>query len=171
MGDITARGHPESEPLPWIEDPHALVRGPTDTPKPAGFGPWPENAWHRIAHAGTYDDQWRKTRSPLPPKDFHPRYFNCAHPQLQLDAPPAPGCQVRAINLSAAPLADFSVPEIHLEVTAARRGISRSWPLHMDTLTLDTEAREISLRWSAGIPIPADTEPALRLGLGSGRPT
>jgi hypothetical protein len=71
------------KPLPNIEDPQCLIRSPKDHPRPVGFGFY-GRAWHpRVSSVGTYDEQWRKTRSPDPPADFKYDYYNAAHPELQ----------------------------------------------------------------------------------------
>jgi uncharacterized protein YjbI with pentapeptide repeats len=68
----------ELHPLPNVELPGALVRSPSDKPRPAGFGPldftWPE----RSSKTGTYDDEWLKTRFPGVAKDFDLAAFNAA---------------------------------------------------------------------------------------------
>ena len=50
--------------------------------RPQGFGlvsPW----WRqRQQYAGTYDEAWLEKRHPLPPEDFDPRFWQCAHPDL-----------------------------------------------------------------------------------------
>lgn len=64
--------------LPNIEQPNALVLSPDDRPAPAGFGAlnfsWP----HRLSKAGTYDDQWLKTRFPGYADDIDWSIFNAA---------------------------------------------------------------------------------------------
>ncbi|MCF1436216.1 DUF2169 domain-containing protein [Agrobacterium vitis] len=50
--------------------------------EPQGFGlvsPW----WRsRQQYAGTYDEAWLSKRHPLLPRDFDPRFWQCAHPDL-----------------------------------------------------------------------------------------
>ena len=65
-------------PLPNIEDPRRLVRGPKDTPTPAGFSAidftWPQ----RASKAGTYDAKWLKDCYPGFPPDTDWSMFNAA---------------------------------------------------------------------------------------------
>ncbi|XKM13221.1 DUF2169 domain-containing protein [Orbaceae bacterium ac157xtp] len=51
---------------------------------PAGFGHFGRGWQPRIAHAGTFDDQWLAERHPLLPLDFDSRHYNSAHPRLQM---------------------------------------------------------------------------------------
>lgn len=68
--------------LPNLEDPKRLLKVYGDTPPPAGFG-FVGPHWHpRAKLAGTYDEAWQKTRAPLLPTDFDPRFFNAASPGL-----------------------------------------------------------------------------------------
>lgn len=65
-------------PLPNLELPHSLIAAPGDRPEPASFGPidqmWPQ----RLPKAGTYDDNWIKTRAPGLADDIDWEFFNVA---------------------------------------------------------------------------------------------
>ena len=65
----------DSMPLPNIEDPACLIKAPSDRPHPIGFGSVPPHWQPRAKYAGTYDDLWKKHRSPLPPEDLDPRFY------------------------------------------------------------------------------------------------
>lgn len=64
--------------LPHLEDPKHLLTSPSDTPRPAGFGPidpsWPE----RVSRAGTYDAKWLDEDFPGFARDLDPAYFMTA---------------------------------------------------------------------------------------------
>ncbi len=77
--------------LPWVEHPDHPATDITRSPLPAGFGPWPENAGHRLPHMGTRDLQWQRERAPRPPRDFNPLFHNQADPRLQWPEAPSPG--------------------------------------------------------------------------------
>ncbi|MFH1019071.1 MAG: DUF2169 domain-containing protein [Pseudomonadota bacterium] len=61
------------------------IGAPTDQPEPAGFAPldrmWPQ----RFQKAGTYDEQWQKTRWPYFPGDMDYEFFNMAPADQRLD--------------------------------------------------------------------------------------
>ena len=69
--------------LPNIEDPRHLIRSPKDHPLPVGFGFYGRDWVPRVNHLGTFDEDWRKQRSPELPRDFSFAYYNAAHPDLQ----------------------------------------------------------------------------------------
>lgn len=51
----------------------------------AGFGVLAPNLLPRRAMLGTYDNNWRLRRNPLPPEDFDPAFYNAAPPDQQID--------------------------------------------------------------------------------------
>jgi hypothetical protein len=127
--NLTGRGHfgkarsktVHQKPLPNIESPNHLIRSPKDHPKPAGFGFY-GRAWHpRAGFLGTYDDQWRKTRSPEPPVDFRHEYYNAAHPDLQWDGYLAGDEAVELIHLTPdQPVWRFNLPHTHPVCTVGK---------------------------------------------------
>ena len=70
---------------PQIEDPRAPCS--SRRPAPIGFGPIPSDWEPRMRYAGTHDEVWLKTRAPVPPVDFDPRYNCCASPELWSETP------------------------------------------------------------------------------------
>jgi hypothetical protein len=68
--------------LPNIEDPQHLISTPADRPSPAGFGFVAKSWMPRVAYAGTYDDQWQKSRAPLVPDDYNSRFTVAASERL-----------------------------------------------------------------------------------------
>ncbi len=51
----------------------------------AGFGAIPKTLLPRRSLAGTFDDDWRYRRQPLPPADFDPGFLNSARPDQQIE--------------------------------------------------------------------------------------
>ena len=70
--------------LPNLEDPRNRINAWNIRPRPAGFGFYGRGWAPRLAYAGTYDDKYMKERHPLLPADFSFRFFNGAHPDLQV---------------------------------------------------------------------------------------
>jgi len=70
--------------LPNLEDPRNLISAWNSRPRPAGFGFYGRSWAPRLAYAGTYDEKYMKERHPLLPADFSYRFFNGAHPDLQV---------------------------------------------------------------------------------------
>jgi hypothetical protein len=153
--------------LPWIEALDAGARRTRHADVPAGLGYWPENAAHRSIHAGTYDDAWQKERAPDLPADFNPRFYNCAHPDLQLDQAPAPGTPIRLAHLARQPFIDCVFPALSLSVQArtASGHLHPPRPLTPDTLVIEPEQDRLSVVWRTLIPAGAgsDTVRTVRL--------
>ncbi|GAC1538778.1 MAG: DUF2169 domain-containing protein [Polyangiales bacterium] len=72
-------------PLPNIEDPNRLVRGPADRPPPAGFGPYDLSWPQRASKAGTSDRKWFEELFPGLASDVDESMFNMAPEDQQLD--------------------------------------------------------------------------------------
>ncbi len=70
--------------LPNLEDPRNLISAWNSRPRPAGLGFYGRSWAPRLAYAGTYDEKYMKERHPLLPADFSYRFFNGAHPDLQV---------------------------------------------------------------------------------------
>ena len=98
--------------LPNIEDPNQLIGGYGAVVAPCGFGFTSPNWQPRARFAGTYDEQWNKTRKPLLPVDFDRRFFNAAAPGLV-----APGYlrgdeDVVVLNAAPVPRLAFRLPGV-----------------------------------------------------------
>jgi len=70
--------------LPNLEDPRNRINAWNVRPRPAGFGFYGRGWAPRLAYAGTYNEAYMKERHPLLPADFSFRFFNGAHPDLQV---------------------------------------------------------------------------------------
>jgi hypothetical protein len=68
--------------LPNIENPADLISKPGQSPKPTGFGMIAPYWQPRASYAGTYDENWRRNVSPLPPADLDPRFYSSSPPGL-----------------------------------------------------------------------------------------
>lgn len=71
--------------LPNVEYPDQLVTSEKDQPRPAGMGRIEVHWEPRIQRAGTYDDEWVKTRAPGLPDDTDTDYFMDAAEDQWLD--------------------------------------------------------------------------------------
>ena len=141
----------EGEPLPNLEDPRHLVRNYTDTPPPAGFGFIGAGWMPRRQYAGTYDEAWEKTRSPLLPEDFDRRFYNAA-PLDQV----APGYlrgdePVVIVNAVPEGRLSFSLPgqpPPPCTITMQDRAVHTP-PARLDTVILDPDNGQVRLIWRA----------------------
>ena len=101
-------------PLPNIEYPDQLISGWKDNPSPAGFNAI-DCAWSpRRELAGTYDENWRRTRFPSWAEDFDPHYRNCAPLDQQGKNYFVGGELVEILNMSENGTLSFQIPKVHL---------------------------------------------------------
>jgi hypothetical protein len=147
-------------PLPRIEDPKALIRTPEDHPKPVGFGFY-HRAWQpRAACAGTFDDAWRKNRSPKLPEDFNYHFYNGAHPDLQVKGYLNGDEPVELVNLTPEGLARFDLPGIMPACLIKRINAQESEKvkLNLDTVFIEPDKRNFSLVWRGAAKLAALSE-------------
>jgi hypothetical protein len=155
----------DGQPLPNIEDPRNLVRAFTDHPRPAGFG-FCSRAWKpRAGCIGTFDEKWRKTRSPRLPVDFRFDYYNAAHPDLQPPGYLRGDEDVALANLTPGGVLRFRLPGIapavevvktdRYEVPFDRPATEQVVPLPMnlDTLCLIPDEMRLYLVWRGVLPM------------------
>jgi hypothetical protein len=152
--------------LPNLEDPeHPLERFGQVVP-PAGFGFISPHWQPRSAHAGTYDEAWRKQRMPRLPKDFDRRFFNAASPGLV-----APGYlkgdePVTLLHAAPRPLS-FSLPGQPPPRVTVRLAFSGDVELEMrlDTCIIDTDIQRVMLFWRGSIPLEDGPDDVLDLAV------
>ena len=147
-------GPPEAwrnQPVPAPQIGAELGIAPTDAP--AGLGPVPPFWRPRARHAGTYDAAWQASRRPLLPKDFDPRFWQCA-PEDQIARPFLRGDErYRLTNLHPDhPEASGRLPGLGFAVRVDDRPSVR---LNLDGVQFDwrTDAL-ILLTWRARFPLP-----------------
>jgi hypothetical protein len=111
--------------LPNLEDPRNLIHSWKSRPRPVGFGFYGRGWAPRLRYAGTYDDAYMKNRHPLPPADFSYRFFNGAHPDLQVDGYLRGDEEVELLNVCPGePHVRFRLPGIVPKVTVSRWTVS-----------------------------------------------
>lgn len=127
--------------LPNIEDPKFTIQNPKDHPKPVGFGFYGRAWYPRVSYLGTYDEHWRKTKSPDPPADFKYDYYNCAHPDLQLNGYLSGGEPVVLINLTERQsMVQFELPKLQLGAMVEKSG--EALAAYLATQGLDQESTQ-----------------------------
>jgi hypothetical protein len=167
----------EGRRLPNLEDPAALVRSPRDRPFPAGTGFFGRGWKPRVSSMGTFDEAWRRDRSPRMPLDFRSDHFNAAHPALQRESFLRAGEEVELRNVHhALPRITFLLPQVELfgvavfTVKVVREGklVSRervaAIPLNLDTLCILPDEDRFFLLWRGAVALHVEAEP-VRCGL------
>jgi hypothetical protein len=140
--------------LPWLESLESPGQRTRHADRPVGFGHWPENAPHRQPHGGTYDDAWQDQRAPRLPLDFNPRFYNVAHPELQLAQAPAAGTPIGLAHLATQPAINTHMPDLQLAVqaTTAAGATQKVLSLRSDTLVIEPDFMRMSQVWRAALP-------------------
>jgi hypothetical protein len=154
----------EGTALPNIEDPGYLIRAVHDRPKPVGFGFYGKTWMPRVRYLGTYDEKWRKERSPLPPDDFSFDFYNAAHPDLQVQGYLRGDETVELVNLSREGKLDFQLPSIGLSCLVKKQDepdpyadesswVTESVVMNIDTLCILPDVKRFYLTWRGLCPI------------------
>jgi hypothetical protein len=145
-----SRLRPEEVTLPNIEDPNELIERMRDRPPPAGFGFIGRQWQPRVAFAGTYDQAWMDTRSPLLPEDFDERYYNGAHPDLVTKEHLKGGEAVEIVNASPQGTLKFTLPTFKPRIALVSALLEREFlEPRFDTLILEPDEKRVVLVWRA----------------------
>ena len=136
--------------VPNIDDPDNALAWLGQTPAPVGFGAIAPS-WHpRVAHAGTYDEAWRKQRAPYLPNDFDARFFRTASDGLGFDAELAGGAPMAFDGFHPERGLSFALPRCQLDVSARVAGAVQSLPARLDTVVIELlEPCWMSMTWRA----------------------
>lgn len=125
-------------PAPQIEHPGDPITGVSDHHEPAGFGAIAPHWSPRADYAGTFDAAWKATRMPLMPADFDLRFYNVAHPSLQLPARLRQGDAIAISGMSEDGLFAIEVPAVAARATARfADGRSAAARLEIDTALIE----------------------------------
>jgi hypothetical protein len=141
-------------PAPQVEAPAEPISELGKTYRPQGLGPL-ARAWQpRRGMAGTFDDDWLRSRWPALPRDFRFDHYNSSHPDLI--APKYLGAiePVLLEGLSPEGTQAFRLPG-HVVVLALRlvNGKVGAAGMTLDTVEIDAGRRECSLVWRAKLPV------------------
>ena len=140
--------------LPNFEDPKHLIGSWSDRPAPAGFGAIASHWQPRVALAGTYDDQWMRTRHPLLAEDMDDRFYQCAPVDQQAPAFLRGGEPVVLHRLTASGSLRFALPKLYLGFETrfydGSRELHKNRRLH--TVILEPDFPRVSLVWHSALP-------------------
>lgn len=133
--------------------------------EPQGLGlvsPW----WKfRQQHAGTYDEAWLEERHPLLPRDFDPRFWQSAHPDL-IATPGLVGNEMYRLDglHKDFPRAEGQLPNLALGV-GCTTGSGEEWHvLVLDGVQFDWRRDDrVILTWRTRFPLPEAGDASLTL--------
>ncbi|MET1254929.1 DUF2169 family type VI secretion system accessory protein [Aliikangiella maris] len=133
--------------LPNIENPEQLIQKITDTPEPAGCGFTLPHWQPRVTLAGTYDEQWLTTKSPLLPDDFRSDFFNAASPGLIAPKYLCGDEKVQISNMTRNGLLIFELPKLNPYCSIELTDSDNPMPLLLDTVIINLKNQQVELIW------------------------
>jgi len=151
-GFATHRSHLRGQLAPNIEDPRKPYRS-WRRGRPAGFGPIARHWSPRVQLAGTYDQAWEESRSPLLPADFDRRFYQCAPEDQQAQGFLKGGEIVELHNLTPDGFLSFRLPRVTLGMTT--RFYDGTMSRHRATLhsvIIHPDERRFQLVWHSQLP-------------------
>lgn len=157
----------EGAPLPNLEDPTGLLESPDERPRPACFGPIAPSWKPRPLYAGTYDEAWKRDVFPFLPRDFDPRFLQCAPPDQILPGYIQGGEPVVIAGASAQGALQGSLPTVNPEVTVRIGDRIEQPPLRCDTVLLDAERPAVTLVWRAQLSVQGAVPDVRRIEVSS----
>jgi len=141
----------ESLALPQVENPADLISTPHRRPMPWGFAAIPQVWQPRAGYAGTYDDNWRRTRMPLPPVDQDPRFYSSASPGLC-------SSQYLSGSESVVVAGAWRSGRLHFELPGTVPNVSilcgnrcDELPVHLDTVLVEPDEDRLILVWKGAV--------------------
>lgn len=155
VGYRAAGGFLEGQKLPNLEDPRARIKGLGDRPPPTGFGFVSPHWQPRAALAGTYDEAWMKTRSPLLPKDFDRRHMNAASPGLVASGYLKGGEQVTVVGATPEGRMSFALPGLAPPMVQVTLSDGGPHPVAMafDTLIIEPDEKRVQMLWRGNVAL------------------
>ncbi len=121
----------------------------------AGFGPLAPNWLPRRDFAGTYDARWQAEVAPNFPADFRPEFFLSSPADQQRSGYWEGDESVSLVGMTDEYRVDFRLPALGKPATRLepRRGPTLTVAHELDTVLIDTSARQIELIWRAPFPV------------------
>lgn len=143
----------DGAPLPNLEEPGQLLESPEQRVRPVCFGPVAPSWKPRASYAGTYDEAWKRDLFPLLPRDFDPRFLQCAPRDQILPGYVQGGEPVVIAGASAQGQIQCSLPTVRPELTVRLGDRAEEPLLCCDTVLLDAERLAITLVWRAQLNV------------------
>lgn len=157
--------------LPNLENPEQLIRSVSDQPTPTGFGFIPPHWPSRRQYAGSYDEEWQKTRAPFLPSDFDVRFFNSASPDLVFDRFLEGGESILIENASPKGSISASIPTCDFDVTVQDSDGRHALSPRLETVLIEPDESRVCLTWRTAFPCPGRLLTVERVDIESAEPS
>jgi hypothetical protein len=113
----------------------------------SGFGFYPRSWKPRLEYAGTFDEAWQEERAPFLPRDFDPRYYQAAYPDLVTRSHLKGGEEVHSENTTREGVLHFRLPKTRPAV-ALHLGSDRvEQSCALDTVRVQPDEHRVVLVW------------------------
>lgn len=136
-------------PLPNLEDPQDPIRDWSTPVTPACYGAIAPHWEPRRSFAGTYDAEWERSRAPILPRDFDPRFFQVAAPTLIANRYLRGDEPVATTGTSPAGTLKFALPGLGFDVTCTLDGTPNVTAALLDTVVIEPDLARVVLTWRA----------------------
>ncbi len=149
--------------LPRLEDPAHLVTRWKDRPGPAAFGCLARGWEPRARHLGTWDERWKRERSPLPPADFSYDFHQSVAADQQVEGYLRGDEPFQLVHATPAGRLAGRLPGVRpvVGVVPSAGTVARPVRMVLDTLVLLPEDSRMLLVWRGCHPIPTFGDPAV----------
>jgi hypothetical protein len=138
--------------LPNLEDPRAPISSWKDKAPPTCLAPIAPHWEPRRTYAGTYDEQWQKERAPFLPRDFDPRFFQLAPPELVAPRYLQGGEPVEIRGATPSGVLRFRLPLVRIVVSYLLDRSPQNRPANIDTVLIEPDQARLILVWRAALP-------------------
>ncbi|HEY6642864.1 DUF2169 domain-containing protein, partial [Povalibacter sp.] len=127
-------GEMKQQPVPNLEDPAAPLKKLGQLATPTCLAPTSASWLPRRSFAGTYDQNWQRTRAPYLPADFDHRFLQCAAPEFAFDRYLEGGERIDIDGCTPDGPLSFQVPASPLDVSVRVAGAAQRPPVNLETL-------------------------------------
>jgi len=145
-------------PAPCLEPVADPGAGSTPHASRGCFAPLMQDWLPRAKLAGTYDDEWVRSRSPIYPRDFDPMHHSWAPAELHAKQPLEPDMEFEIGGVLAEGTWRFRLPKYAMAFWSRLAGERREHRTHLDSVIIDADERVVELTWRAAILLPRKWE-------------
>ena len=140
-------------PLPNLENPACRISNCNQRPGPACLSSISPHWQPRLSHAGTFDEAWQQTRSPLLPEDFAPMFHQTAPADQIYTGYVVGGEPGEVLNASPSGRLVFTLPIVRVRVMAKIASEFRDLEMRLDTVVIDGDDERLLLTWRGSISV------------------
>lgn len=144
--------------LPQIEAAGAAFEPGQALPPPVGFGAIQPGWEARRIHAGTYDDDWLRNRSPLLPTDFSETFHQAAPADQIYPGELRGGEPVELEGLHPEGPYAFRLPQCVLEADTRIAGRTTAHRFRLVSMEITGDERIVDMVWNAHVPSGRDQD-------------